>query len=262
MLGASRTIKSKQSGKYLIVAQLVCAPRVSPTVGVGHGGIEHRVGVCQPLRAGVVEVGQSALLQFLRGCVALAKDAEGIRYAVTDSLKAVAGVFAVNKPYFNLDADDRYRQLGDYSQRGVELSLAGSPAKGLYVVAGTLLLDPRVTGEEVDAGTIGRRPVGQTRRLTIVSGDYQLPRLEGVSINATMTSVARRIASRDNRLALPARAVIDFGARYRFRIGDAPGTLGVRVSNAFNKNGWRTNSSEIFVPLTQRRASITLAADL
>ncbi|WP_375421606.1 TonB-dependent receptor domain-containing protein [uncultured Sphingomonas sp.] len=186
----------------------------------------------------------------------------GIRYAVTDGLKAVAGVFAVNKPYFNLDADDRYRQLGDYSQRGVELSLAGSPAKGLYVVAGTLLLDPRVTGEEVDAGTIGRRPVGQTRRLTIVSGDYQLPRLEGVSINATMTSVARRIASRDNRLALPARAVIDFGARYRFRIGDAPGTLSFRVSNVFNKNGWRTNSSEIFVPLTQRRLSVTLAADL
>ena len=186
----------------------------------------------------------------------------GIRYALTDGLKAVAGVFAVNKPYFNLDADDRYRQLGDYSQRGIELSLAGSVAKGLYVVAGTLLLNPKVSGEEVDAGTIGPRPVGQTRRLTIVSGDLQVPGIEGVSINATATSVASRVASRDNRLALPARAIIDLGARYRFRIGDAPGTISVRVSNAFNKDGWRTNSSEIFVPLTQRRANLTLAADL
>jgi iron complex outermembrane receptor protein len=186
----------------------------------------------------------------------------GIRYALTDGLKAVAGVFAVNKPYFNLDAEDRYRQLGDYSQRGIELSLAGSPAKGLYVVAGTLLLDPTISGEEVDAGTIGRRPVGQTRRLTIVSGDLQVPELEGVSINTTITSVAQRVASRDNRLALPPRAVVDLGARYRFRIGDAPGTISLRVSNAFNKDGWRTNSSEIFVPLTQRRVSVALAADL
>ena len=186
----------------------------------------------------------------------------GLRYAITDDVRLVAGAFDVRKPYFNLDAADTYRRLGDYRQRGIELSLTGSPAPGVYVVAGNLLLDPTVEGEEVDAGLIGRRPVGQTRRLTIVSVDYQLPGIPGASVNASAQSVASRVASRDNRLSIPARSVLDVGARYSFAIGSSPATISARVGNVFNTFGWRTNPSEVFVPNNQRRLTVTLAADL
>ncbi len=185
----------------------------------------------------------------------------GIRYAFSDSFRFVIGVFDVRKPYFNVDRNGVYRQLGDVTQSGVETSLTGTPFKGLHLVAGSLFLKPRVTGEEVEAGLIGRKPIGQTGRLTIVSADYELAWLPGISLDATVTSVASRMASADNRLSIPARSLLDLAGRYRFSIGRASATLILRAGNVFDTFGWRTNSSAVFVPTTQRRASLTLVSD-
>lgn len=185
----------------------------------------------------------------------------GLRYAFTPTLKLVAGVFDVRKPYYNLDSTSFYRRLGQFRQRGVEMSLAGTPVKGLNVVAGAVFLDPRVTGEEVENGSIGKKPVGQTDRLIIISADYELPEIKGVSINTGIVSVGDRMASSDNQLAIPARTVVDIGTRYRFKLGKAPATLSIRMGNIFNTFGWRTNSSAVFVPNAQRRLSVSLAAD-
>jgi iron complex outermembrane recepter protein len=185
----------------------------------------------------------------------------GLRYAFTPALKAVAGVFHIEKPYYSLDAASFYRELGQQVHRGLEFSIAGQPFAGLNVVIGTMLLEPRVKGEEVDAGLIGRIPVGQTERVTIASADYRLPWLPSVSIDALVQSIDERMASSDNQLAIPGRSVMDIGARYRFQIGRAPATLRVYVGNVFDKFGWRTNSSEVFVVNGPRRFSISIAAD-
>ena len=71
-------IEREQAGEDFVVGQHACAPVVAPAIGVGDSGIERGVGVAQPLRAGVVEVGQRALLQFLRGLSVLGQDAVGI----------------------------------------------------------------------------------------------------------------------------------------------------------------------------------------
>jgi iron complex outermembrane receptor protein len=124
-----------------------------------------------------------------------------------------------------------------------------------------VLLHARVSGEEVDAGRLGKIPVGSTPRTTIIAADYRLPFFKAVSINGVLTSVGERMASSDNRLAIPARWVLDVGARYRFKVGGAPATLRVQVGNVFNKFGWRTNPSSVFVTNAQRRVSVSLAAD-
>ncbi|TAJ69530.1 MAG: TonB-dependent receptor [Phenylobacterium sp.] len=185
----------------------------------------------------------------------------GLRYALTSELKVVAGVFDVRKPYYNLDRANLYRELGEERHKGVEVSLSGQLASGLTVVAGVVLMRPRVTGEEVDAGRIGKIPVAQVKRLAIVGLDYQLPWVERLSVSATVTSLSAREVSRDNQLQIPARTTLDLGARYRFKVGDAPATVRVSVANVFDKYGFRTNTSGVFTPLAQRRYSITLAAD-
>src|SRR6185369_1849296 len=171
----------------------------------------------------------------------------GLRYALTPSLKLVAGVFDIQKPYYGLDNANVFRELGEERHRGFELSLAGEVLEGLSVVFGTVLMEPRVSGEEVANGTIGKVPVGQTERFTIGSAEYQLPWMPSFSVSATVQSVADRMASSDNRLSVPARSVLDLGARYRFQIGGAPATLRLSFGNVFDKFGWRTNSSEVFV---------------
>jgi iron complex outermembrane receptor protein len=185
----------------------------------------------------------------------------GLRYAITPQLKLVAGVFDIQKPYYGLDDANVFRELGEERHRGIELSLAGEVIEGLNLVLGTVLIEPRVSGEEVANGTIGKVPVGQTERVTIGSAEYQLPWMPSFSVTATVQSVDDRMASSDNQLSIPARSVLDLGARYRFQIGGAPATLRVSFGNVFDKFGWRTNSSEVFVTNAPRRVSITLAAD-
>jgi iron complex outermembrane receptor protein len=118
-----------------------------------------------------------------------------------------------------------------------------------------------VVGEEVDAGRIGKRPVGQVARNTILAVDYQLPWAPNLSLTAFTQSISRRMASSDNQLTIPARAVLDLGARYRFRIGPAPATLRIVVANVFDTFGWRTNASGVFVTNAPRRLAVTLTAD-
>jgi iron complex outermembrane recepter protein len=185
----------------------------------------------------------------------------GFRYSFTPALKLVLGVFDIEKPYYGLDDANVFRELGQQRHRGLEFSIAGELVKGLNVVVGTMLLEPRVSGEEVASGSIGRIPVGQTERLTIASADYRLPWWPSVSVDALVTSVDDRMASSDNRLAIPARNVLDIGARYRFQIGRAPTTVRVSFGNVFDKFGWRTGTSEVFVTNAPRRFSISIAAD-
>ena len=185
----------------------------------------------------------------------------GFRYALTPDLRLVAGVFDVRKPYYNVDPANLYRRLGAERHRGVELSLSGQLFKGLNVVAGTILQQPRVTGEEVEAGRIGKVPIAQAKRITIVAFDYQVPGLEALSLNANVLSVGARQASADNSLEAPPRTTLDLGARYRFRIGDAPATLRFTVGNVFNQYGFRTSPAGVLTPNAQRRYTLSLAAD-
>ncbi|HEY0646356.1 TonB-dependent receptor domain-containing protein [Phenylobacterium sp.] len=185
----------------------------------------------------------------------------GFRYALTPQVKLVAGVFDVRKPYYNLDQASVFRELGEERHKGVEMSLSGEVAKGLNLVAGAVLMRPRVVGEEVDAGRIGKIPAAQVKRLVVIGADYQLPFAERVSVNATVINLSKRETSSANNVQIPGRTTLDLGARYRFQVGEAPATLRVQVFNVFNKNGFRTNGSGVFTPLAQRRVQVTLAAD-
>ncbi len=189
------------------------------------------------------------------------KDA-GLRWTVSKGVTAVLGVFEVTKPYFNLDPGGRFRQLGQVRHRGVEFSLAGQVAPGLSLVAGNVLLDAEVSGEEVARGVIGRKPVGTFVRTTIVSLDYRLPWHNPLSLDAAFEATSDRTANAANTLVIPARAVISLGARYRFKVGDAPVLIRAQVGNVTNTFGWNVGGSGFFVPNAPRRYSLSIAADV
>ena len=192
----------------------------------------------------------------------------GIRYALMPGFTVVAGVFDVRKPYFNLDPDFEYRQLGTVRHRGVELSLAGQPVEGLSVVAGAVFLDAKVSGEAVDLGIIGPRPGGTTNRIIRANFDYRLPFLEAVSVDLGINNVGARVASAKTyeelggrQLMTKPRTTVDIGARYRFRAGKAPAVLRAQITNLFDVYGWDVSPSSNFRPSDERRFTLSLAAD-
>jgi iron complex outermembrane receptor protein len=188
------------------------------------------------------------------------KDA-GLRWAINDSLSAVAGVFEITKPCFNLDPANRFRDLGQLRHRGVELSLAGQLAPGLNVVAGTVFLDAAVTGELVDAGLIGGKAVAAIDRRSVVSVDYRFKN-SPFSVDAVMEETGERVANIANNVVVPPRAVLAVGGRYRFKIGKADALVRAQVGNVFNNFGWGVGGSGFYVYNLPRRFSVTLSADI
>lgn len=185
----------------------------------------------------------------------------GLRYAITPSLKLIAGVFDVRKPYFNLDASNRFTLLGDVKNQGVEASLSGALTKRLDIVAGAVLSRPRVTGEGVRLGRLGPLPIGQPARRVDLNVDWRPPIVEGLSFNLGVTHNGRIIATRANDVAIPSRTLVDLGARYAFALGDRKASLRLLMSNLFNSCGFDLQGAGSYDFIEGRKLSARLVVD-
>ncbi len=185
----------------------------------------------------------------------------GLRYRLTDAIKLVVGVFDLRKPYYNLDAANRFGLLGDIVNRGVEFSVAGPVTPRLNVVAGGVLLRPRVNGEGVALGRVGPRPVGIPPRALDFNADWRLP-VEGLSFDAGVSNTGRVTATRDNSVSIPSRTLVDLGARYRLRVGRRDVTLRAEIRNIGNVYGFELESAGAYDIIPGRVASAYITVDI
>lgn len=161
----------------------------------------------------------------------------GVRWAVADGIKLVAGVFDVSKPYFNLGFDGRFDALGRVVNRGIEASLAGPVTSHLSVVAGAVLLWPRVTGEAVELGLVGSQPVGALSQRLAFSADWRPPFAPGLSFDVVASHRSPEITTVNNLVRLPRRTFVDAGARYAFKLGGTSAVARVQIGNLLNVLG-------------------------
>lgn len=185
----------------------------------------------------------------------------GLRWKFGEDLKLVAGVFDVRKPYFATDENDVFGPLAEVRHRGLELSLSGKPADRWSLVAGAVLMRPRVSGEAVRLGRVGDRPIGQAEQMLRADIEYRPPWLPGWSFDASMSRYGERVASRDGRNRVPAYALVDLGARYRFRLGDAPASLRLLVANVGDTFAWNIYGNNSFGLTDGRRYVAQLTVD-
>ena len=185
----------------------------------------------------------------------------GLRYAISPKLTLITGVFDIQKPYFNLDATQRFRQLGTIRNRGIEVSLAGSVLPGLTIVAGSVFLDPKISGPDVTAGRIGERPVGSFTRRTVANLDWRPKGQEAWSFDMAFEAVGAETANIANSFTGTARETLGIGTRYRFQLGKAKLLLRGQVTNLLDDYGWKVSSSGGFTFTPPRTFLLSLAAD-
>ena len=185
----------------------------------------------------------------------------GFRYAITSALRLVAGVFDVRKPYFALDPGRVFRELGEVRNRGIEVSLAGQITPRVSVVLGAVFLDATLAGDAVDLGLIGRRPVGSIGRTVTGALNWNLPWIEGLSLDLAYESASDRIANAANSFVIPARYVAALGGRYRFDLIDKPATFRAQLASVNNVFGYN-NLGEGFYYNPPRRFQMSLTVDM
>lgn len=176
-------------------------------------------------------------------------------------LVLVAGGFQLSKPYFNLGAGNRFGRLGDVTNRGVELSLAGPLTRRLSLVAGGVFSWPRVSAEAVALGVSGALPVGPVPQRLSLSADWRPAFAPGLSLDIGLFRDGRQATSVDNRVALPPRSFVDVGARYAFRLAGKPAVLRAQIINAGGINGVFLEDAGVYGPLDGRVGQIYLTID-
>jgi iron complex outermembrane receptor protein len=185
----------------------------------------------------------------------------GLRYAITPEIRLVAGVFDVRKPYFALDPTRVFRELGERRNRGIEMSLAGQITPRLNVVLGAVFLDAAVSGDAVDLGLLGRRPLGSIGRTVTAAVNWNLPGVKGLSLDLAYEGTSDRIANAANTLVIPARYALALGGRYRFDLLDKPATFRAQVASVNDAYGFN-NFSEGFYYNLPRRFQMSLTVDM
>ena len=96
----------------------------------------------------------------------------------------VVNAFQITKPYFTFDASGDFAQQGQVRHRGIETSLSGKFGERLTVVAGALLMQPRVTG--------GGRPAGTPSVFARADINYRTDLLGGLTPLATVVHTGSR----------------------------------------------------------------------
>jgi iron complex outermembrane receptor protein len=192
----------------------------------------------------------------------------GVRHALTPGLALVVAGFDTRKPYAGIDrASGAFRFLGEVRHRGVEASLSGRPIPGLSLVVGGVLIDPEISGAEVDAGRIGDRPVAVPRLRAIASVDYAVPGIEGLSLDVATTAIGARPArsapshATGEQLEADALTTVNLGLRYRLRVAGRDTTIRAQLLNALNAHAWEPTSGETLNYNPQRRVRLVLTTD-
>lgn len=185
----------------------------------------------------------------------------GLRLAITDQIKLVAGVFDISKPYFNLDANNRFDVLGEVVNRGVEASIAGPLTPALSIVAGGVWLWPRVSAPGATPGRIGERPVGAISQRVEFSADWRPPFAPGLSFDTRIAYRSSETATVSNSVAIPARTIVDLGGRYRFKFAGNNVLLRVTLANLFDVQGFDLRGAGAYGPIPGRQAQAYVTVD-
>jgi iron complex outermembrane receptor protein len=161
----------------------------------------------------------------------------GLRIQIAPKLRAVAGVFDLQRPTFGFDAGNRFLQIGTTRSRGAEFSLSGSLSSRLNLLAGGVLLDPKVSAQPGIPGTIGPRPAGIPSRTLNASLNWRTPFARGLELDVALYQRGRTPSTTDNKVFLPAWTDVDLGAHYKFKLANHSAALRLRVRNIFNDQG-------------------------
>jgi iron complex outermembrane receptor protein len=185
----------------------------------------------------------------------------GVRYLLTTKVKLIAGVFEIEKPYFNLDTRDIDRSLGLQRATGFETSISGEVIKNLDVTAAMLLGEVKVIGPNLRAENVGSIAFGQPRVQATINASYKFPRWPALSADIAIFHFGTAPASVDDVAQNPAQTVLSLGGRYRFTILGAPATLRVQVQNLTNYYFWNMGYSPGFSQFEPRGLFGYLTAD-
>ena len=175
-----------------------------------------------PYRAVQYEVGGKARLGPVNASLALYSTRQPVGFVATDPRNA---------------AFVRFDLFGEQRNRGIELSVDGTLARGLRVIAGGAITDAslRRTAGGVANGNDAPGVPDYTANANV---EWDLPFVPALTLTGRIVQTGRQAVNIANTLELPSWTRFDLGARYVVATGGKPVTLRVNLDNVANNRYW------------------------
>jgi iron complex outermembrane receptor protein len=159
----------------------------------------------------------------------------GIKYDA-GSLGMSAAIFTTAQPSAYVK-DRIFGVFGEQRNSGLELSVFGTPVRGVRVLGGLTLLktEQKHTADGLDDG---KDAIGVPDTQLNLGGEWDVPGLRGLTLTSRVTYTSKQYADGANLQELPSWTRLDLGARYMTKIADRNVTFRARIDNATDKNYW------------------------
>jgi iron complex outermembrane receptor protein len=159
----------------------------------------------------------------------------GVKYDA-GKLGMSAALFTTSQPLAFVQ-DRVFGVFGEQRNRGLELSVFGTPVRGVRVLGGLTLIDAK---QRRTPGGIndGKDAIGVPHTQLNLGAEWDVPAVSGLTLNARTLYTGGQFADSANLQRLPSWTRLDLGASYATRIADRAVTLRARIDNVTNKSYW------------------------
>jgi iron complex outermembrane recepter protein len=150
--------------------------------------------------------------------------------------------------------------FGEQRNRGIELTFAGEPTKGLRLIGGLSVIDAKLRN---NAGGLnnGNKAVGVPDFSANANVEWDLPFATGLTLTGRAVHTGSQPVNVANTLGIPSWTRFDLGARYVFAAAGTPFTFRVTVDNVGNNRYW-ASAFDVFNSALLQGAPRTFKASL
>jgi iron complex outermembrane receptor protein len=126
---------------------------------------------------------------------------------------------------------------GEQRNRGAELSIYGTPVRGVRLLGGLTVLDAK---QKRTAGGLndGKDVIGVPDLQTNLGAEWDVPGVRGLSVNGRAIYTGSQYADAANTQSLPSWTRYDVGVRYIASIGNRMITIRGQIENLADRSYW------------------------
>ncbi|WP_455864947.1 TonB-dependent receptor [Pantoea agglomerans] len=147
-------------------------------------------------------------------------------------------LFEIKKPTGIINPQTNVFGLyGEQRNRGVELNVFGEPIYGVRLNGSATWLDPKMSKTE-DGTWDGKNAIGVANFYTVLSAEYDIKPIEGLTALARVTHSGSQYADEANTKKLDSYTTLDLGMRYRMKVQQNDLTWRLGVENVTNERYW------------------------
>lgn len=187
----------------------------------------------------------------------------GIKSRALASLLTQLALFQIDRPQTSIDAGNRFILGGKSRYRGLEASASGEFGRHWSAVASLLLLDAKiVSAGAANAAELGKTPENTPRQTLSLFGEYRVPQLPGLALNAGAYYVGKRAVNNLNQAFVGSYTTLSLGARFVTKLSGRTVTLQANLDNATDRNYWATAGNGLLGTGAPRALRLAAKIDL